>query len=433
MTALDGFAWTLLRCAVPLLLVLQMLPVMIWFERKGSAYIADRTGPNRAFIPGLGLRLAGMVHNLTDVVKLLTKEEVIPNHVNRRLYVAAPMIAVMLSLMVGAVIPLTPRMALDGGYLQLQAVDAGIGFLYILALSSLGVYAVTLAGWASNNKYSIMGGLRASAQMISYELSIGLALVALFMVFGTVDLVDMVAYQGTQSAYWVLPAWGIFVQPIGFVLFLIGGFAETNRNPFDMAEGESEIVGFHVEYGAIKFALFMMAEYVHMVIISLLIATCYFGGYEIPWVDSATLAQPDVAAGVLKVLLVATMVVCGFIGFRLLAWHKVNRNHWKDSRRREGAVLAVLMGFAPAVTAAIAMLLWGGELGVSGASILGGVIGFLILMLKTLFFCWLFIWVRWTLPRFRYDQLMSLGWKVLVPLGLANILLTGLLIKMGVW
>jgi NADH:ubiquinone oxidoreductase subunit H len=127
------------------------------------------------------------------------------------------------------------------------------------------------------------------------------------------------------------------------------------------------------------------------------------------------------------------MVVCGFIGFRLLAWHRVNRNHWKDSRRREGAVLSVLLGFAPAVTAAVAFLVWGGELGTSGASILGGVIGFLTLMLKTLFFCWLFIWVRWTLPRFRYDQLMSLGWKVLVPIGLVNILLTGVLIKMGVW
>lgn len=433
MTPLEGFGWTLLRCVVPWLLVLQMLPVMIWFERKGSAYIADRTGPNRAYIPGLGIRLAGMVHNLTDVVKLLTKEEIVPNHVNRRFYVAAPMVAVMLSLMVGAVIPLTPRMALDGGYLQLQGIDAGIGFLYVLALSSLGVYAVTLAGWASNNKYSLMGGLRASAQMISYELSIGLSLVALFMVYGTVDLVEMVSYQGTESAYWVLPAWGVFVQPLGFILFLIGGFAETNRNPFDLAEGESEIVGFHVEYGAIKFALFMMAEYVHMVVISLLLATCFFGGYEIPWIESATLAQPDVAAPVLKCLLVATAIVCSLIGVRLLSWHRVNRRHWNDSRRNEGVVLAVLMGFAPAITAAVAFILWDGLLSGSAGSIVGGVIGFLTLMLKTLFFCWLFIWVRWTLPRFRYDQLMSLGWKVLVPLGLLNILVTGLLIKAGTW
>ena len=429
---MEGFGWLFLKAAIPWLVVLQMIPVMIFLERKGSALIGDRIGPNRAFIPGLGLRLAGMVHNLSDVVKLLTKAEFVPNHVHRRLYVLAPMLSLAISLVVGAVIPYTPAMAFEAGTLQIQGVDANLGLLFVLAFSSVGVYAVTLAGWASNNKYSLMGGLRASAQMVSYELTMGLAVVGLFMVYGSTSLASMVETQGETWA-WILPRWGVILQPVGFVLFLIAGFAETNRNPFDLAEGESEILGFHVEYGGMKFALFFMAEYIHIVVVSMLLATCYFGGYQLPWVSTEFLANPDNAATLSKVTLVLIFLVCAAITIQLFKWHLHNRKIWKDTRRNEGIVLAILFGLAPAVTALAVFLLWDGSYGQTGAAVFGGLVGFLTLMAKTLFFCWLFVWVRWTLPRFRYDQLMALGWKILVPIGLLNILLTGVLVKLGVW
>ena len=429
---MDSFGWLLLKAFIPWFVLLNMIPIMIFLERKGSALIADRIGPNRAFIPGLGLRMAGMVQNLADVVKLLFKEEFVPNHVHRRLYVFAPMLSLFVSLTVGAVIPMTPAMDLEGGVFQVQGIDANIGILYVLAISSLAVYSVTLAGWASNNKYALMGGLRASAQMISYELSMGLAVVGLFMVYGSTSLGDMVASQNDTWA-WVLPRWGVFLQPIGFVLFLVAGFAETNRNPFDLPEGESEIIGFHVEYGAIKFALFFMAEYIHIVVVSLLIATCYFGGYQIPWVSPETIQKPDVAAMLGKVLLVGGILVGCVIGIQLLKWHLSNRKIWKDDRKREGLVLSFLFGWIPALIALILLVAWDGTFGATGAGLLGGFIGFLVLMLKTLFFCWLFVWVRWTLPRFRYDQLMDLGWKLLVPVGLLNIVLTGIFVKLGIW
>ena len=428
---MDGFGWLLLKAAIPWLVFLNLLPVMIYFERKGSALIGDRVGPNRAFIPGLGIRMAGMVHNLSDAVKILMKEEFVPNHVSRRIYLAAPVIAAGLALVVGSVIPFTPVMRFGESTYQVQALDAGIGILFVIAVSSIGVYAVTLAGWASNNKYSLLGGLRASAQMISYELTIGLAVAGMFMVYGSTSLGDMVEKQG--GTWFGLPAWGIFLQPIGFLLFLIGGFAETNRNPFDMSEGESEIVGFHVEYGGAKFALFMMAEYIHIVVFSLLLATCYFGGYQIPWVSPQSLADPDLASTLAKIILVTVVVGGCFVGWRLSRWHQRNRLVWKDSRRREGRVLSLLFGFGPAATALALLIVWESGFAATGGAVFGGLLGFAALMFKALLFCWLFIWVRWTLPRFRYDQLMALGWKLLVPIGLANIFVTGILIKIGFW
>ena len=388
---MDGFGWLFLKAALPWFLFLNMISIMIYLERKGSALIADRVGPNRAFIPGLGLRLAGMVHSLADVVKLLTKEEIIPNHVSRRIYLLAPMLALFIALVVGMVIPFTPEMNIGGESFRIQSVDSGLGILLVLAISSIGVYCVTLAGWASNNKYSLLGGLRASAQMVSYELSMGLSVVGLFMVFGSTSLGDMVA---SQAGTWmgVLPRWGIFLQPIGFVLFLVSGFAETNRTPFDMAEGESEIVGFHVEYGGAKFALFFMAEYIHMVVVALLVATCFFGGYQVPYVSTETLADPDVAATLAQSILLGIVVAGVLVGRSLLKWHGKNRQVWRDSRRNEGLVLSLLMGFGPAVSALLVFLLWNGEMGATSGSVFGGLVGFLALMAKTLFFCWLFIW-----------------------------------------
>ena len=226
---------------------------------------------------------------------------------------------------------------------------------------------------------------------------------------------------------------GIVVQPIAFLLYCTAAFAETNRNPFDLAEGEAELVaGFHTEYGSFKFALFFMAEYVNIVVQSLVMATMFLGGWQIPGVSHEWLVKPENTALVLKGILGFLAVAGTFIGFRLLAWHKKNRMVWKDERGREGAILAVLLGFGPAITAAAVFLLWTSGLGPSSAAVWTAVIQFLVLVTKALLFCWLFIWVRWTTPRFRYDQLMNLGWRLLLPLGLINVFGTGLLVKAGI-
>ncbi len=425
-----GILAILLKALIPALFVLQMLPVMIYLERKGSAFIQDRTGPNRAFIPGIGLRLAGVVQNFADMIKLLRKEDIIPYHVSRFYYVLAPGLAMFCSLLVGAVIPYAHSIRFDDGSIfTVQAIDANIGILLTLAVSSVGVYAVALAGWASNNKFAQLGGLRASASMISYEISMGLAIVGALLVYNSTNLNDMVKAQG-DTFLLVLPRWGLFLQPVAFVLYLVSAFAETNRNPFDLAEGESELVaGFHTEYGSFKFALFFMAEYVNIVVQSLIIATIFLGGWQIPYVSHEWLVQPDHASAVLKVILWFVLLGGAFIGWKLLSWDKRNKKRWTDARAREGKVLSVLLGFGPALAALAGIIFWSGGLGVSAAGVWTAVIQFLVLATKALFFCWLFVWVRWTTPRFRYDQLMALGWKILLPLGIANLFVTGLLVK----
>jgi NADH-quinone oxidoreductase subunit H len=423
----------LLKACLGFLFVLQMLPVMIYLERKVSALIQDRTGPNRAFIPGLGLRLAGVTHTLTDVVKLLFKEDLVPRHVNRFYYVLAPGIAMFTALTVGAVVPYCHPITFESGFtLRVQGIDASVGILYLFAISSLGVYAVVLAGWASNNKYSQLGGLRASASMVSYEIILALAVVGLLLVYGTPDL-DAINKRQGELLFGFLPKWGVLAQPVAFVLYLFAAFAETNRNPFDLAEGESELVGgFHTEYGSFKFALFFMAEYVNIVVQSLVMATLFFGGWQIPYVSHQDLADPAFASTVLKIVLWGTLLLAGFAGLKLLKWDRKNATRWKDERRREGKILAVLFGFGPAALAALALIVWSGALSFDGAAVTAAIVQAATLIAKTLFFCLLFIFVRWTLPRFRYDQLMGLGWKVLLPIGLANIFVTGFLVKFGV-
>ena len=431
-----GFGWLLLSAAIPWLFVLNMIPPMIWMERKGSAYIQDRNGPERAYIPGLGLRLAGLVHNLADVVKLATKEELLPRHVNRTFYVLAPMLSMSVALTVGAVIPFCHEVQLaDGFTFRAQALDLNVGLLWFLSLSSIGVYSVALAGWSSNNKYSQLGGLRASASMISYEAVLGLAVANAFLVYSSTSLNDMVDGQyGTFLG--VLPRWGIFTMPVGFVLYMVAAFAETNRAPFDLAEADSELVaGFHTEYGAFKFALFFMAEYVAIVVQCLIVVTIFLGGWQpLPWdvLHHDWLVVPENAAMVLRVILGAVVLLGGMFGLWCLKWHKTNSLRWKDSRKNEGIVLALMLGFAPALTALAALLLWGGPQSASGGAITAAVVEFASLAGKTLAVCWVFIWVRWTVPRFRYDQLMGLGWKFLLPLGIINLIGTAVLVKMGV-
>ncbi|MFH2052718.1 MAG: complex I subunit 1 family protein [bacterium] len=406
-------------------LIMGMVVVLIWMERKGAAYIQDRTGPNRAAI--LGIRLAGLVHPVADVFKLLFKEDITPDGRHRALYNLAPWLVMTIALSTYAVVPFGDFLTVAGRQVPLVVADLDVGLLFILAIASLGTYGVVIAGWAANNKFTFLGGVRATAQMISYEINMGLALMGLILVFASLRITDITAGQAELLWGW-LPKWGVVVQPLGFILFLVSVFAETNRNPFDLPEGESEIVaGYHLEYSSMKFALFFMAEYAHMVIGAALIATLYFGGYQIPWLPRPALEAH--AGTLLTVKLVAVALVSLLIG--LLFMRRVQREKGKfgDARDRE-PVLGMGLWLVVAVAAAGALLLKPWAIGPAGASVFASLAQVGAFLVKLVFFAWLFIWVRWTLPRFRYDQLMHLGWKVMLPLGLANLVVTALVVAL---
>jgi len=338
---------SLIKIAIVLGVIITTVAYVVLAERKVSAYIQNRLGPNR-------VGPWGLLQPLADGLKFILKEDVIPNHVNKAIYVIAPAAILVPALMGFAVVPFGDTLMVLGREVQLIISDADIGVLYILAVSSLGVYGVVLGGWASNNKYALMGGVRASAQMISYELSLGLSLIGVLMIAESLKLSDVVNLQATGTVLGVLPAWFVFTQPIACLVFMVSVFAETNRLPFDLPEAEQELVaGYHAEYSSMKFAMFFMAEYAHMITASALIATLFFGGWHLPGVDPT---DSSFALSVLKVLVFAV---------------------------------------------------------------------------KTAFFLFVFIWVRWTVPRFRYDQVMRLGWKYLLPLALLNVLLTGLYLTLN--
>jgi len=402
----------IIKVVVPLLVILNLLPLMIWLERKGSAFIQDRPGPNRAQI--LGVRLGGLVHSLADVLKLLFKEDIIPNHVNKIFYLAAPVITLFVACVTFIVIPFADALPLkNGGFFTFQAADLNAGILYTLAMTSLGVYGIMLAGWSSNNKFALLGGLRSSAQMISYELSMGIAVLTVVMVSGSLSLNDIVLAQGANPLTWnclrLLPA---------CLVFIVAAFAETNRSPFDLPEGESELVaGYHVEYSSMKFAMFFMAEYINMIVASALIVTLFFGGWQIPFVDTATLRD-----NADKLVYYSAL---GFGSFSLLVGlilvTKFKKGYYGDSRDYEVLVLGV-----PAIL--VGLLLLVGTLinghfyfGTEAKQIWAALFQIGLFLAKTLFMCWVFIWVRWTLPRFRYDQLMTLGWKYMLPTSLVTV------------
>ncbi|MGK5089858.1 NADH-quinone oxidoreductase subunit NuoH [Bdellovibrionota bacterium FG-2] len=356
---MDTFDW--ITTAVKILLVvvplLSVVPIMAWVERRGSALLQNRLGPNR--IGPLGLFQA-----IADAIKFIGKEDPIPGHVAKFYYVLAPLASLVVPFLTFAVIPFASSLTVDGRTINFQIANLNVGFLYILAVGSLGVYGIIMAGWSSNNKYSLLGSLRSSSQMISYELSMGLSVIGIVMAFSSVNLGEIAIAQGDvllTLGPLTLPKWGVLIQPLGFLIFLTTAFAETNRLPFDLPEGESEIIaGYHLEYGSMKFAMFMMAEYMNMAVASGFIVALYFGG-----------------------------------------WQMLPGMH---------AVLSVM--------------------GLSGLTfdlvrVAFEAISFLI---KLSFFMWFFVWVRWTLPRFRYDQLMDFGWKVLLPLSIANIFITGVMI-----
>jgi len=326
---------SLIKIVVVLTVILLTVANLVWAERRVSAYIQNRIGPNR-------VGPFGLFQSFIDVGKLFLKEEIVPAKANRFVHVLAPIVSLTVAFSTFAVVPFGTSITLFDREIQLQIADVNIGILFILAMTSLGVYGLTLSGWASNNKYSLLGGLRSSAQMISYELSMGLAVVGVIMVAGTLQLDEIVAAQSGL-------AWNVFLTPIGFITFLVASFAETNRLPFDLPEAEPELVGgYHTEYSGMRFGTFFLAEYANMITSSAVIVTLFLGGYQIPYVE--------------------------------------------------------VFGLSPIWLTVAQVLAFVAKVGV------------------VLFF---YLWVRWTVPRFRYDQLMNLGWKVMIPLALLNIVITG--------
>nr|MEE4267260.1 complex I subunit 1 family protein [Candidatus Krumholzibacteria bacterium] len=406
-------------------LIMGMVVVLIWMERKGAAFIQDRTGPNRASIAGV--RLAGLVHPIADVFKLLFKEDIQPANRHKALYNLAPWLVMVVAMSTYTVIPFGDYITIGGRDIPLVIADLNVGLLYILAIASLGTYGVVMAGWAANNKFTFLGGIRATAQMISYEITMGLALMGLVMVFSSLRLTDIAAGQG-ELLWGVIPKWGIVVQPLGFFLFLAAVYAETNRNPFDLPEGESEIVaGFHLEYSSMKFALFFMAEYAHMVVGAALIATFYFGGYQIPWAPRAVLEAN--AGSLLTAKLIGGAIVSLLFSALFFRRAQHEKGKFGDARDREpglGGGLWLLIGVG--CLACLTLQPW--NVGPVGASLFASLAQVGMFVFKVVLFAWLFIWVRWTLPRFRYDQLMHLGWKVMLPLGIANLVGTAIVMAL---
>jgi NADH-quinone oxidoreductase subunit H len=372
--------------------------------------IQQRPGPNRRGPYGL-LQL------VADAIKLALKEDIVPAGANKWLHGAAPMITVVVALSTFAVIPFSLDFELFGETLRLQVADLNFGIIYILAISSISVYSGTLAGWSSNNKYSLMGGLRAGAQMISYEIALGLAVVSMLLIYGSVLLSDMLVAQ--SGPIW---NWGVFQAPLGFFIYLLAVYAETNRTPFDLVEADSEIVaGFFTEYSSFKFTLFFMGEYMHMAIAAVLVAVLFFGGSNIPW------AVAETYPAAFPYLMFAIAALMG-----LLAWDTNRPKRRVHTKGNTVFMVILLIGAAVCALLGIAYL----NSDVAGempwlATLCGVLVQVAVLLAKFAFFFWLFIWVRWTVPRFRYDQLMNLGWKFLLPLALLNLAVTSVLVLKG--
>ncbi|WP_448873852.1 complex I subunit 1/NuoH family protein [Desulfobulbus propionicus] len=410
-----------LRVAFGAFVPLCFIAVLVWMERRGAAFFQDRSGPNRAHI--FGFRAGGLVQNLADAVKLITKEDVIPDHVKHKFYfVLAPVIVFFISIVSFAAIPFADVLVINGKEYVMQTIPTDLGILWFLALAGFAVYGIILAGWSSHNKYGILGGLRAAAQVISYEIPMGLAIISALVVYGTVNLTEMVQFQG-QLLFGFIPMWGVVLQPLGAIIFIVAAFAEANRTPFDLAEGESELVaGFHVEYSSMKFGMFFMGEYVAMFTSSAIIVSLYFGGYQIPWFSTETLV--DHARPVSLLLMVLLPVFAKFFAMWI---EKNNKSHYQrvdDPRLREAQVyIKGLWG----LVAALEIVLFIYLITVSGGvadRVLVALLQIITFLVKTTLMCFVYVWVRWTLPRFRYDQLQRLGWQTLLPLSLLNIFVT---------
>jgi len=382
---------SLIKTAVVLAALLGTLLYLQWVERKVIAHIQVRPGPYRVGPHGL-------LQPIADVIKLLTKEDLIPPYVNKPLYLAAPFLAMTMALLSISVIPFGPTIEVAGYRTWMQLTDLNIGVLFVLAVSSMGVYGIALAGWSSNNKYALLGGLRSSAQMISYELPLSLAIAAPLLISNTLSLRTLVEKQEGSILQWNI-LHGPFPQILSFLIFLIAGFAETNRVPFDLPEAENELVaGFHVEYSSMKFASFFMAEYANMITVSCMAVLLFLGGWVPPWPALYGSSYVPVAI---------------FAGAGVVAlYHGMHPGRRRDRHTLPVFGLAFLAMAAvfllPAVQAWLLPLFW--------------------FCAKTGSVLFTFMWVRGTLPRFRYDQLMGFTWKFLFPVAVANLLVTGFLV-----
>lgn len=415
----------LIRIAFGAFVPLCFVAVLVWMERRGAGFFQDRSGPNRCNV--LGFRAGGLIQNIADAVKLIFKEDIVPGHIKHKFYfILAPTLVFITAILSFAVVPFADTLVLGDKSYVMQAIPMDIGILWFLAVVGFGVYGIILAGWSSHNKYGVLGGLRAAAQVISYEIPMGLALVALLTIYSTVNLSEMAQYQG-QLLFGFIPMWGVVLQPIGVVIFIVAAFAETNRTPFDLAEGESEIVaGFHVEYSSMKFALFFMGEYVAMFVSSALIVTLYFGSYQIPWFSTETLVNNS------KPVVALLMIGMPFVVYYFVQWMKKN-NRSQYARPNDPRLMEVRVYSAViwSVVILLEIILIGFLLfssGGAGARILVACLQIGTFLFKTFLMCFVYVWVRWTLPRFRYDQLQRLGWQKLLPLALLNIFITSAIV-----
>lgn len=394
-------------------------PIMVWWERRIAGLIQDRTGPNRCDIGGI--RLGGLIQSIADMLKLVFKEEFMPAFIKYRFfYTIAPGIVFLCSFITFAVIPFADELIIDGVAYKMQALPIDLGILWFLAYAGLSVYGIILGGYSSESKYGILSSIRASAQVISYEAAMGLSLVSMLIVYGSVNLADMASAQG-ELLFGFIPAWGVVMQPLACLIFVVTAFAEANRTPFDIAEGESEIVaGYHTEYSAMKFGLFQVAEFAAMCSSSAIIVTIFFGGYQIPWLDTDTLK------GNINIVIGISIILLPLIMFMFTNWIKKN-NTWKnpnDRRAKEtGILVKVFWAITIVLMLALGALLMSG-LGSNGTNIAVTVLQVSTFMIKFFLVNFFFVWVRWTLLRFRYDHLQMLGWKVLLPLSLLNIFIT---------
>ncbi len=417
--------WSIMagRAILVWILPLALIPVLVWVERKASAFIQDRTGPNRAAIGGI--RLGGIIHTIADVVKLIFKEDITPARARKFYFVLAPCLAMAFALMTFAVIPFADVLSVGGHDVAMQALTINPGLLWILAIGSFGVFGIIFAGWGANSSYPLLGGIRSSAQMISYELTLGLSLVGLLMIFGTVDLNRIVQGQG-ELIFGFIPKWGLVIQPLAAILFMTAVLAETNRNPFDLPEAESEIIGFHLEYSSLKFALFFMAEYVHITVASAFLTTLFFGGWQIPWMPTERLIEQ--AQPAILVFLGLTALVSLLLLPACRRWHRRLGQLYTDSRRNEANIFSVVLLLTTLGALALGAFFLAQPPRGDGAAGIAAFLQFVAFLTKVGFFAFAFVWIRWTLPRFRYDQLMALGWKVMLPLALANVVVTGIIL-----
>lgn len=377
---MDAVGWiaTILKIVFVLIIILSFAPVLIWAERRQSAMIQDRIGPTRAGIKlfGKNITIGGLLHPLADALKFVWKEDFVPPNADKLLHSLAPIIALVPAISVFAVIPfggylypehlldvLTPGTVFDGRAISLQVADVNVGILYVFAIAGTGVVGAAIAGYSSNSKYALLGGVRAAGQMVSYEVTLGLALVGCFMVYDSLLLQDMITFQRTPVSW--LPGnfslWGIVYQPLAFFLYFTAAIAESKRIPFDIPEGESELAaGYFTEYSGMKFGMFFMGEFVEVITSSALLIALFLGGYDLPFLEDYGFDFFGLVIGVPHVGVVAIQV--------------------------------------------------------------------LTFIVKLIVVIWLQLMIRWSLPRFRYDQLMQLCWKLLLPLSLLNILITGAVI-----